>query len=44
MAQNSLLPEEKARIKIDRQLTNAGWDIVSGISMFRGARPQSKKH
>lgn len=29
MAQNSLLPEEKARIKIDRQLTNAGWDIVS---------------
>ena len=29
MAQNSLLPEEKARVKIDRQLTNAGWDIVS---------------
>ena len=29
MAQNSLLPEERARIKIDRQLTNAGWDIVS---------------
>lgn len=29
MAQDSLLPEEKARMKIDRQLTNAGWDIVS---------------
>ena len=29
MAQSSLLPEEKARVKIDRQLTNAGWDIVS---------------
>lgn len=24
-----MLPEEKAREKIDRQLTNAGWDIVS---------------
>ena len=24
-----MLPEEKARIKIDRQLTNAGWDVVS---------------
>lgn len=24
-----MLPEEKARIKIDKQLTNAGWDIVS---------------
>lgn len=29
MAQLVLLPEEKARMKIDRQLTNAGWDIVS---------------
>lgn len=29
MAQSNLLPEEKARVKIDRQLTNAGWDIVS---------------
>lgn len=24
-----MLPEEKARIKIDRQLNDAGWDIVS---------------
>lgn len=24
-----MLPEEKARIKIDKQLKNAGWDIVS---------------
>ena len=29
MAQDSLLPEEKARVKINRQLINAGWDIVS---------------
>ncbi len=25
----TMLPEEKARIKIDRQLINAGWDVVS---------------
>ena len=25
----AMLPEEKARIKIDKQLRNAGWDIVS---------------
>ena len=24
-----MLPEEKARAKIDKQLTDAGWDIVS---------------
>ena len=24
----AMLPEEKARIKIDKQLRNAGWDIV----------------
>ena len=24
-----MLPEEKARVKIDKQLRNAGWDIVS---------------
>ena len=24
-----MLPEEKARIKLDKQLNNAGWDIVS---------------
>lgn len=24
-----LLPEEKARVKIDKQLRNAGWDIVA---------------
>lgn len=24
-----MLPEEKARIKIDKQLRNASWDIVS---------------
>lgn len=24
-----MLPEEKARVKIDKQLNNAGWDIVS---------------
>lgn len=29
MAQDVLLPEQKARIKIDKQLINAGWDIVS---------------
>ena len=23
-----MLPEEKARVKIDKQLRNAGWDIV----------------
>ena len=25
----AMLPEEKARVKIDKQLRNAGWDIVS---------------
>ena len=25
----TMLPEEKARVKIDKQLRNAGWDIVS---------------
>ena len=29
MAQDVLLPEQKARIKIDKQLINAGWEIVS---------------
>ena len=24
-----MLPEEKARLKIDKQLISAGWDIVS---------------
>ena len=24
-----MLPEEKARVKIDKQLVNAGWDVVS---------------
>ena len=24
-----MLPEEKARVKIDKQLTSAGWDVVS---------------
>ena len=24
-----MLPEEKARVKIDKQLSNAGWDIVA---------------
>ena len=24
-----MTPEEKARVKIDKQLRNAGWDIVS---------------
>jgi len=27
--ENAMLPEEKARIKIDKQLRNAGWDIIS---------------
>lgn len=27
--EKAMLPEEKARIKIDKQLRNAGWDIVS---------------
>ena len=25
----TMLPEERARIKIDNQLVNAGWDVVS---------------
>lgn len=29
MSNNDLLPEELARIKIDNQLNDAGWDIVS---------------
>ena len=29
MAQDVLLPEQKARIKIDKQLISAGWDVVS---------------
>ena len=29
MVQDVLLPEEKARIKIDKQLIKAGWDVVS---------------
>lgn len=24
-----MLPEEKARVKIDKQLSDAGWDIVA---------------
>mgnify|MGYP006876775505 CR=1 FL=1 len=24
-----MMPEERARIKIDNQLVNAGWDVVS---------------
>lgn len=24
-----MLPEKKARVKIDKQLRNAGWDIVA---------------
>ena len=45
MAQNSLLPEERARIKIDRQLTNAGWDIVSRDEYVpRSASAVKKKH
>lgn len=27
--EKAMLPEEKARIKIDKQLRNAGWDIIS---------------
>ena len=26
---NNLLPEQKARLKIDKQLNRAGWDVVS---------------
>ena len=26
---SDMLPEEKARVKIDNQLTSAGWDVVS---------------
>ena len=29
-----MLPEEKARVKIDKQLRNAGWDIVSRNEYF----------
>lgn len=29
MADNDLLPEQLARIKIDNQLLDAGWDIVT---------------
>lgn len=29
MTSDNLLPEQKARLKIDKQLTDAGWDIVS---------------
>ena len=29
MAQDVLLPEEKARIRIDKQLIKSGWDVVS---------------
>ena len=29
VAQDVLLPEEKARIKIDKQLINAGWDVIT---------------
>ena len=27
--EKAMLPEEKARVKIDKQLRNAGWDIIS---------------
>lgn len=27
--EDAMLPEEKARVKIDKQLRNAGWDIIS---------------
>ena len=29
VAQDVLLPEEKSRIKIDKQLINAGWDVIT---------------
>ena len=29
LGESSMLLEEKARVKIDKQLINAGWDIVS---------------
>lgn len=28
-----MLPEELARIKIDKQLSDAGWDIVSRMEI-----------
>ena len=32
-----MLPEERAREKIDKQLTTAGWDIVSRDEYVRKA-------
>ena len=29
-----MLPEEKARVKIDKQLRNAGWDIVAEMNIY----------
>lgn len=29
-----MLPEERAREKIDKQLINAGWDIVSRMKSY----------
>ena len=30
-----MLPEEKARVKIDKQLRNAGWDIGLEMNICR---------
>lgn len=30
-----MLPEEKARIKIDEQLTSAGWEVVTRFEYNR---------
>ena len=32
LGESSMLPEEKARVKIDKQLIDAGWDIVSRMA------------
>ena len=38
-----MLPEEKARVKIDKQLNNAGWDIVSRNEYIPGGTTAVKE-
>ncbi|MBR0461994.1 MAG: DEAD/DEAH box helicase family protein [Erysipelotrichaceae bacterium] len=40
---DSLLPEEKARVKIDKQLMNAGWDVVSRNEYIPGTTSAIKE-
>lgn len=39
----TMLPEERARIKIDKQLINAGWMLFPDMNIFRIVHQQLRK-